>query len=390
MQDERLAKIEQERQNAINNSNNTYNDLLNENRNLYDNQNKYADDYERITNENLDKQLAFNESKIEQQKEEARKAKETEDKKALNDYTAFINPYGYQAENMASRGLNGSGVSETSQLGGFNTYQNRLANSNKVMQEAITEYDNAMAEARLTNDVTKAQNALNKLQMKLQYQENYMSNKNNITQNQLSNNQSLDSEYYNRYQTEYSNIQNEKAQAEAIRQWEAEMAEKQRQYNESLALQREQDRQSQANWEKEYALSKQKLYSSSGSSSGLTDGSGTGSNSSNLEGTTSKNGRTLVLNPFTNNINPDAQYGVFKNGYQPNNIGGTPLKESGYTVDRFFYNAVDGTGKDTSKQKIWECNGKYYVWDAGENDYFDVTDDVKFCLKHNVSKKWGM
>lgn len=388
MEDERLAKIEQERQNAINNSNNTYNDLLTENKNLYNNQNKYADDYERITNENLDKQLAFNENKIEQQKEETRKAKETEDKKALNDYTAFINPYGYQAENMASRGLNSSGVSETSQLGGFNTYQNRLANSNKVMQEAITEYDNAMAEARLTNDVTKAQNALNKLQMKLQYQENYMSNKNNITQNQLSNNQSLDSEYYNRYQTEYSNIQNEKNRAESIRQWEAEMAEKQRQYNESLALQREQDRQNQANWEKEYALSKQKKYSSSGSSSVLTNGSGTKSNSSNLEGTTSKNGRTLVLNPFTNNVNPDAQYGVFKNGYQPNNIGGTPLKESGYTVGQLFNYAVDSTGKNMSGQKIWECNGKYYVWDAGINDYIEATEKTNYAMKHYGPHKW--
>lgn len=349
MEDERLAKIEQERQNAINNSNNTYNDLLTENKNLYNNQNKYADDYERITNENLDKQLAFNENKIEQQKEETRKAKETEDKKALNDYTAFINPYGYQAENMASRGLNSSGVSETSQLGGFNTYQNRLANSNKVMQEAITEYDNAMAEARLTNDVTKAQNALNKLQMKLQYQENYMSNKNNITQNQLSNNQSLDSEYYNRYQTEYSNIQNEKNRAESIRQWEAEMAEKQRQYNESLALQREQDRQNQANWEKEYALSKQKLYNSSGGGNDLTDGG------------------------------PNSGSKIFDN-----------IKSSGYKVNYFFGNAVGQDGSDLSKQDVLTDGKKYYIYDQSGNDFIDVTDDVKFCLKHNVSKLWGM
>lgn len=350
MQDERLAKIEQEKQNAIANSNNTYNDLLKENQSFYDNQNKYADDYERITNENLDKQLAFNESKIEQQKEEARKSKEAEDKKALNDYTSFINPYGYQAENMASRGLNGSGVSETSMLGGFNTYQNRLANSNKVLQDAITEYDNAMAEARLTNDVTKAQNALNKLQMKLQYQENYMNNKNSLSQNQLSNNQSLDNEYYNRYQTEYSNIQNEKAQAEAIRQWEAELAEKQRQYNESLALQREQDRQNQANWEREYALSKQKLYNrSSGGGSYLTDGK-------------SDNNSKLTDN----------------------------LKDSGHKVSDFFINAVSQDGTNLSNQNILSDGNKYYIYDQSKNDYIDVTDDVKFCLKRNVSKIWGM
>ena len=384
MEDERLAKIEQERQNAINSSNNTYNQLIADNQSLYDNQNKYAEEYERVTNENLDKQLAFNESKIEQQKEEARKSKETEDKKALNDYTAYVNPYGYQAESMANSGLNNSGVSETAKLGAYSTYQSRLANSKKVLQDAITEYDNSMNEARLTNDVTKAQNALSKLQMQLEYQQNYMSNKSTITQNQLSNIQSLDSNYYNRYQTEYANIQNEKAQAENIRQWEAEMAEKQRQYNESLALQREQDRQSQANWEKEYALSKQSVYNSTNNTT-LTD-----KKSDNLEDTTSDNGVTIKANPYTNTINPDAKNGVFSNGYQPNNVDGNPLEKSKYTVGQLFYNAVNNLGNDMSKQSIWQCKGKYYVWNGSINDYIDVTDDVKFCLKNNVSKQWGI
>jgi hypothetical protein len=388
MEDERLAKIEQERQNAINSSNNTYNQLITDNQSLYDNQNKYAEEYERVTNENLDKQLAFNESKIEQQKEEARKSKETEDKKALNDYTAYVNPYGYQAESMANSGLNNSGVSETAKLGAYNTYQNRLANSNKVLQDAITEYDNSMNEARLTNDVTKAQNALSKLQMQLEYQQNYMSNKSTITQNQLSNNQSLDSDFYNRYQTEYANIQNEKAQAENIRQWEAEMAEKQRQYNESLAYQKEQDKLSQANWEKEYALSKQSLNSSKKSEE--LGGSGGTGGSETLENTTSGNGVTIKANPYTNTINPDAKNGVFSNGYQPNNVDGNPLEKSKYTVGQLFYNAVNNLGNDMSKQSIWQCKGKYYVWNGSINDYIDVTDDVKFCLKNNVSKQWGI
>jgi len=272
--DERLTLIEQEKQKALNSSNNTYNQMLQDNQNLYNQQNIYADTYEKTQNEVLDKQLAYQQEQINQQKEIARQNMETESKKAKNDYTSYINPYGYQAESLASQGFNNSGVSETAKLGGWNTYQNRLASANKTMQDAFVQYDKDINEARLNNDVQKAQNALNKLQMQLQYAESFYNNKNTITQNQLSNNQSLDSEYYNRYQNEYANIQEEKAREEAIRQWEAEMAEQQRQYNESLAYQKEQDALAQQNWEKEYALSKKTVNyntSSGGNSSIITD-----------------------------------------------------------------------------------------------------------------------
>ena len=134
--DERLNLINQQKQEAINNSNNTYNNLLQDNQNLFNQQQDYANQYEQTQNEALDKQLAFNTEKIEQQKEIARQNKETEEKKAKNDYTAYVNPYGLQAESFASRGLLNSGVSETAKLGGYNSYQNRLASANKAMQDA--------------------------------------------------------------------------------------------------------------------------------------------------------------------------------------------------------------------------------------------------------------
>lgn len=256
MDDERLAKIEQEKQNAINQSNNTYNGLLQDNQNIYNQQQEYANQYEKTQNEALDKQLAFNEQKINQQKEIAKQNMETEQKKAKNDFVSYTNPYGLQAEQFASQGLLNSGVSETAKLGGFNSYQNRLASANKAMQDAFVQYDNDMNQARLNNDVQKAQNALAKLEMQLKYSESFYNNKSTITQNLLSNNQQLDSDYYNRYQTTYNNIQTEKQRAEAIRQWEAELAEKQRQYNENMAFQKSESQRQQANWEKEYALSK--------------------------------------------------------------------------------------------------------------------------------------
>lgn len=273
--DDRLYQVEQQKQQAINQSNSMYQGLLNDNQALYDQQNKYANEQEIIQNDILDKQLANQRTEIERQKEVANQNYQTESKRARNDYTSFINPYGVNAESQASMGLANSGLSETTKLGGWNTYQNRLANANKAMQDAFTQYDKDLNDAILNNDVQKAQNALNKLQMQLQFSQDFYNNKSTISQNQLSNNQSLDNDYFNRYQTVYGNIEQEKARAEAIRQWEAEMAEQQRQYNENLAWQKEQSRIQQAQWQKEYELSKKKVASSfssnNGSIGGITD-----------------------------------------------------------------------------------------------------------------------
>lgn len=384
--DERLAQIEKEKQNALNESKNTYDTLLNDNQNLFNQQNEYAETYEKTQNDVLDKQLAYKETLINQQKEEAEKNKETESIKAKNDYTSFINPYGNQSESFASQGLLNSGVSETSKLGGWNTYQNRLATANKAFQDAITEYDKDMNEARLNYDTQKAENALAKLEMQLGFVESYYTNKSTISQNQLSNSQNLDSEYYNRYQTEYNNIQNEKAQEEAIRQFNEQLAEEQRQYDLSLAYQKEQDALSQANWEKEYALSKYNTYNNSSS--------GSGDETLDLDGDTSQNGKTVIANPYTKTINADAQYGVFDTGdgtgYQPNNIGGAKLTKSGKKVKDIYDNsAISVGGTSLSNQNIWTVNGKYYVWDGYLNDYIDITSDYKKASNKKMCIKWG-
>ena len=374
MEDERLSAINQQKQDAINQSNSMYEGLLTDNENLYNQSNQYAEQYEQTQNSALDQQLAFQEDLINQQKQEAQKNMEAEQKRAQNDYMAFVNPYGVQAESQASSGLLNSGLSETSKLGGFNTYQNRLATANKAMQDAFTEYDNAINEARLTNSVEKAQNALTKLQMQLEASQNFYSNKSTISQNQLSNNQALDSEYYNRYQTEYNNIQAEKEREEAIRQFNEQLAFQQQQFE----YQKQQDALAQQNWEREYALARS---SSSGSSGGtsLTNGSG-----SSLSGSTSANGRTIAANPYTGTINPDAQYGVFEwsenpgSGYQPNNVGGAKLSKTGKTVSQMLGTTgnTGSTGINVDNQNVWTVNGKYYVWDGSANQYTDITSVV--------------
>ena len=64
--DERLANIEKQKQAALQQSNDAYSGLFQNNQNLYNQQNAYAEQYEQTQNDALDKQLAFYEQKINQ------------------------------------------------------------------------------------------------------------------------------------------------------------------------------------------------------------------------------------------------------------------------------------------------------------------------------------
>lgn len=280
--DERLVNIEKQKQEALNQSKNVYQGLMNDNQNLYNQQQNYANQQEQIQNNMLDQKWNLTKQQIEKQKNDANQNFQDERKRARNEYTSFINPYGVNAEHQASQGLLNSGYSETTKLGGFNAYQNRLANANKVMQDAITEYDLSMNEARTNYDVQKAQYALEKLKLQLGYSQDFYNNKSNLAQQQLSNNQMLDNNYFNRYQSEYENIQTEKAREEQIRQ-----------YNEQFAYQKERDKISDKQWQQQYALSQQKTYSSGSSNSSnngsspyqLRDGNNNGASETKIENT---------------------------------------------------------------------------------------------------------
>ena len=68
------------------------------------------------------------------------------------------------------------------------------------------------------------------------------------------------------------------------------------------------------------------------------------------------------INPYTNTRNPDAKNGTFSNGYQPDNVGGKKLKETGYEDDR--------NGK---WQNIYTTgDGRYWVWNGKLNEYEQV------------------
>ena len=272
----RVNNVYNEREKALAENNSMYEGLINNAGEMRDQQNQFLAEQESIQNANLDKQLDYQRGLIDQQKEEASKNKAVEEKKAINDYTSYTNPYGLQNERLYGAGLGKSGVSETSKLGAYTTYQNRVATANASYQKAVTDYDNALNQAILNNDVQKAENALNKLKLQLQNNQDYYSNVSSLSQNKLKNQQDLQSTYMDQYNNVYNQIYNEQKQAEAVRQYnenlrleQQQLAEKQRQYDINLAYQKERDKIADQQWAKEYALAKSKAKSSgsSGSSS---------------------------------------------------------------------------------------------------------------------------
>lgn len=223
--DNRFLQVEDEKNQKLEETNKTYQDLINERNDLTNQQNDLVNQWQQTQNENLDKQLQFQQDLINQQKQEAEKSYQDEAKSAYTDYRKETDNYGVSREQQLASGLGGAGgYSESSRVSMYNTYQNRLSTARQSMDKAYLEFDNAIREAQLTNDVTKAENALQALQQKLQIALEGFNYKSEQTQNKLAMQQQINSEYYNRYQDVLNQINYENEQAEARRQWEAEYA----------------------------------------------------------------------------------------------------------------------------------------------------------------------
>jgi hypothetical protein len=370
--DERYKQITNDKQTAINQSNQTYDKMLADNTAYSQNVDKYLNEYQTKQNDIYDKQTQF---QVDLQNQNKEKAEEEYNKEAIaskNAYYDFVNPYGVQREIQAQNGLNRSGYSETVKSQAWTTQQNRTAQARATMNEAKRQFDNAIKEAYLNNDTLKAELALKILDKQQEEALRSLNYTTDVAQQRLSNNQSLDSEYNSRYNTLWSQIQQEEATKEAIRQWEAEQAENQRQFNEKMAYQKERDKVSDAQWEKEYALSKQKV-----NNSGSSGGSYYGSLSDTSGGTSLTNSGQVSTPYYRGTINSDAsKYGTFSNGYQPKGISGHGnLSSTGYTwVNDTQVKYGDEAGKNkTVKQTVWKAeDGTLWYWEGRENKYKQI------------------
>jgi len=263
--DSRFQAVEEEKQQALNNVNNTYGTMINQSDQFYTNQQNLVKDYENTQKEIQQQQTDFTIEQVNQQKDQANKDYTKEQKASYVDYQKQSNQYGANAEAMASRGLTGTGYAESSQVSMYNTYQNRYATARETYNRAVLNYDNSIKEAQLQNSSALAEISFNSMQKQLELALQGFQYKNTLLQTQLQLQNETEDRYYNRWKNVQDQINTENA-----------FAEQQRQYNSSLALQRE-----QFNWQKQQAEleRQQQARISSAKASGGSSGGSSGSSS---------------------------------------------------------------------------------------------------------------
>ena len=227
-EDERFTKVEDAKQEALTNLEQTYGGMINESDKHFQSQidasKQFADKQSQLQQEQTD----FAIEQVEQQKEQAKKDYIKEQSGAYVDWQKQSAKHGVEAEKMASAGLTGTGYSESSQVGMYNTYQNRVAVAREAYNRAVLNYDNAIKDARLQNSAKLAEIAFNALQQQLELSLQGFQYKNSLILEQASKKTELDQIHYQRYQDVLQQINTENAMAEEIRR-----------YNEQMALEKE-------------------------------------------------------------------------------------------------------------------------------------------------------
>lgn len=256
--DERFAKVETDKQAALNEVEQTYGGMINESDSFYQAQIDASKELAETQSKNQQEQTDFAIEQIEQQKKQAHKDYIKEQSAAYTDYQSQVNDYGVNAEQMAASGFQNSGYSESSKVSMYNTYQNRVATAKASYNLAVVNYDNMIKEAQLQNNSALAEIAYNSLQQQLELSLQGFQYKNSLIIEQANRKTEIEDRHHSYYQDVLNQINTENAMEEQIRQYNqdyefqqkqfdeqvrqynASLAEEQRQYNASLAEERRQ------------------------------------------------------------------------------------------------------------------------------------------------------
>ena len=213
-------------------------------------------------NDIINKQTQMQVDSLERQKADIDKEAIQQNRALYQDYRKASNPFGTQAENLASQGLGNSGYAETTMSRLYNTYQNNITSTLNNARDLKADVDFQISQARQNGDITLAQNALELYKQKMQL---------------------LSEEYdlrNNREQFLYQKSQDALAQSNWQKEYDYKKSIDKRNFN----YQKERDKVSDSQWQKEYELSK-KARASSGRSSRK---SSSGTTSINIDDDTSK------------------------------------------------------------------------------------------------------
>ena len=414
-EDEQFKKVEAERDQALNQNEQQYGEMIGNAdkyyQDLIDQSKDYADKQVEIQNQNRD----FAIEKIEQQREQAKKDYTREQSGAYVDWQKQSNAYGVQAEQMAQQGLVGSGYNESSNVAMFTAYQNRMATARETMAQANMNFDNGIKDAILQNNSAIAEIYANAHKEQLQISLEGFQYKNTLLENQMEREMQLKQHYSNEWQNVLQQMNTENALAEQVRQaniqqaqWEkeyqqkmAEFEERKRQFDvemerlrkqdeadakykaEQLALQKKQLEEEQRQFNLQYENSKKTATAQAKYYNSQSKKYDAETQAYNLNG--NGNGTQISTQYYNGaiaeNVGGFGYMGKDNNGvaYQPKGVyvNGKACKVSKYNggtlaKEIFGKNFVNSSGVNCANQNIWKAGGKYFIWNGTKNKYEEV------------------
>lgn len=229
--DQRFKDVESDKKEAISEMEKTYSGMINQSDGFYQAQIDASKEWEKKQTALQNEKTDFAIEQIEQQKEQAKKDYTKEQSGAYVDWQKQSNPYGVRAEQIADKGMQNTGYSESSQVSMYNTYQNRVMTAREVYNRAVLNYDNAIKDARLQNNSVLAEIAFEALQKQLELSLEGFQYKNDLVLKEADKKLELEQFYHDKWQDVLDQMNTENALAEDIRQFNAQLAEEQRQFN---------------------------------------------------------------------------------------------------------------------------------------------------------------
>jgi hypothetical protein len=222
--DKRFTEVETDKKAALAENEKLYGGMVSNTDKYFQDQIDASKDWADKQTQIQQEQTDFAIEKVEQQKDQAKKDYTKEQSGAYVDWQKQSNQHGVRAEQMADKGMQNTGYSESSQVSMYNTYQNRVATARESYVRAVQNYDNAITEARLQNNSALAEIAYKALQQQLELSLQGFQYKNTLLLEQANKKFQIESEYHNRYQDVLNQINTENALAEEIRQFNESMA----------------------------------------------------------------------------------------------------------------------------------------------------------------------
>lgn len=253
--DKRFQTVESDKSAALKENEKLYDGMISNSDKFYDEQIKASKDWADTQTKLQNEQTDFAIEKIEQNKKNAEKDYLDEQSGAYTDWQKQSDQFGVRAEQIADKGMQNTGYSESSQVSMWNTYQNRVMTARDVYNRAVQDFNNGITEARLQNNSALAEIRYKALQQQLELNLQGFQAKNQLLLDKANQKLQIEDSYYNRYQDVLNQINEENSLAEQIRQ-----------FNESMELEREQFKWQKSNFK-----------SSSGGGGGSYGGSSGGS-----------------------------------------------------------------------------------------------------------------